>query len=444
MSGTVRVIVPTAIAIGLALSGGETALPAQEGSLPPPFSADVFVQVQDLVVEGSPALAAARASLDAARARLDGAGLAPPAVLSGEVEDVAGGRELSGATFRVEVGREFLTGGRSAAARALASAEAGLAVARLEALERQVRGRALVELTRLATARAVALRLAAQDTLLASARASVTDRFSAGTARYVDILRVQTEQLRVRTDIAGALADERAALEGLLGLVDVDRSDELLALASDTRLPEAFAVMATLPPPPALDSLVALAAPVALARATEKRTIAAREVAASEARTRFAGSLGLQRFVEAGAGGGTIGPVLGGSVTLPFTAGRANAAARRAAERDLDAAEATLAAERSRVRGLLAGEAARYDAARERLEVYDVALLAAARDARESALGAYRTGDFSLVELLDFERAVATSEIERLRALAAAVEAYTNLISGGLEMEGVSMEWSRQ
>ena len=431
-----------ALAAALALQG--TTIAAQEGALPPPLAGDLVLCIQNLVVEASPVLAAARATVEAARWRLEGAGLAPPAVVSAEIEDVSNGYDLSAATVRLEVGREYLTGGRTSAARALASADAGVVVVRMDALERRIRARTLIELSRLATARAVALRLKAQDALLANARASVTERLSARTARYVDILRVQTEQLRVRTEIAATVAEERAALEGLLGLVRADRTDDVSRLALSSGLADELAAVVTLPPLPALDSLVAAAAPVTLARAQEERTRAARAVVVAEGRTRFAASLGAQRFGASERGGASFGPVLGGSFTLPFTAGRANTSARRAAELDVDGAVAVLEAERSRVRGVVAGEMARYEAARERFEIYDPALLAAAREARESALGAYRTGDFSLVELLDFERAVATSEIERLRAFAAAVEAYTNLISGSPGTAGDAVEWSRQ
>lgn len=154
---------------------------------------------------------------------------------------------------------------------------------------------------------------------------------------------------------------------------------------------------------------------------------------------RFAGSVGLQRTIERD-GGNAFGPVLSGSVTLPFTAGRANRADRLAAEREVTAARATREAVLARVRGRLAGAVARYEAGRARLAVYDAALLRAARDERESALSAFRTGELSLVELIDFERALAHAEIERLRAHADAVEAYANLISVTAAVPDAEME----
>ncbi|HCT57123.1 MAG TPA: hypothetical protein DGD08_07905, partial [Gemmatimonas aurantiaca] len=70
----------------------------------------------------------------------------------------------------------------------------------------------------------------------------------------------------------------------------------------------------------------------------------------------------------------------------------------------------------------------RYSAARERLDAFDAALLRGARDERESALAAYRTGSLSLLELLDFERALSRAEIERIRALVDAADAWADLL----------------
>ena len=46
---------------------------------------------------------------------------------------------------------------------------------------------------------------------------------------------------------------------------------------------------------------------------------------------------------------------------------------------------------------------------------------------RESALAAYRTGSLSLLELIDFERALSRAEIERIRALIDAADALADL-----------------
>ena len=80
----------------------------------------------------------------------------------------------------------------------------------------------------------------------------------------------------------------------------------------------------------------------------------------------------------------------------------------------------------------------RYEAARERLAGYDATLLRAAGEERESALAAYRTGDLSLLELVDFERALSRAEIDRLRAGLDALTALTDLLSGAPSTEGTT------
>jgi len=379
------------------------------------------------IARTSPELKALRLEFEAARARHGAAGRPGPVVLSGEIEDVPDGYDLGGAAIRLEIGREFLTGGRSAAARALAAAEVREAEVALAAAERRLAARVVQELARGVAATGTARRLAAEDSLLLAAEGSLRDRFSVGEARYVDVLRLRTERLRVQTDLAQAIADARVARAALLGLARPEDRDELTA-----SLDSALIAMATpdesLPAAPPLDSLMMLAGEVGVADAAVERARAGQDVTRAEQRPLFAASIGAQRGIGED-GGRSFGPVLGASLSLPFTARRANAAATLAAERDVEAAEAARVAVVARVRADLAGALALYDAARERLSVYDAALLRGAREERESALAAYRTGELSLLELLDFERALSRAEIERLRARAIAAEAYANLIA---------------
>lgn len=397
-----------------------------------PLESEHVARLQDAVLARNAMLVSARATVDAARARADAAGLAPAMVLAGEIEDVPDGYDVRSAAIRVELAREFMTGGRTAASRALASADVALAEARLEAIERRVRAEVLLELTRLTSARAIARRLAAEDTLLLGAEAALRDRFSVGDARYVDVLRLGAERLRVQTDRATILADEQAAREALAALSYVSDRDVVLALADSALGADPVATAATFPPAPAIDSLLALSAPVVHASAEVDRAVAAQSLGVANQRMRFAGSIGVQRTIEQ-EGGSAFGPVVGASLTLPFTAGRANRGERRAVEREVAAARAARDAVVARVRGVLAGAAARYEAARSRLAVYDVALLRAVDEERESALAGYRAGQLSLIELIDFERAIARAEIEWLRAHADAVEAYANLIAATAE-----------
>lgn len=347
--------------------------------------ADRIRPIQDTVLGANPGLEAARASLESAESRLEGAGLAPPLVLSGEIDDVPDGYDVGGATARFEVGREFLTGGRSAAARALEAANVSSASARLEVLERQIRSEVLREIAVLATAAARADLLATQDTLLSSADEIVRDRFSVGEARYVEILRVRTARLRAQAERSSALAEERGARQRLLGLVVPEARGDLAEQIEAPAVALAITGSASLPPVPSVDSLLRSSAPVRVARARLERARSLAAEAVAETRPRIAGSIGLQRSVESG-GDVSLGPVVGGSVTLPFTAGRANASSRRAANQAQAAAERSLEAERERVRGLLSAEVGDYEAALERLVIFDQALLVSAREARENAL----------------------------------------------------------
>ncbi len=384
--------------------------------------------VAEAVERHSPELAAARAALEAAQARAGAAGYAPPAVFSGEVDDVPDGYDVTGAGYKLEIGREFLTGGRGTAARALAATDVRRAEAELFAARRRIAARTFQHLSRAIASTRTAARLAAEDSLLLSAEPAVRDRFSVGEARYVDVLRLRTERLRVQTERAESVARARAARAALLGLAGSGGAPIVSALVdSALATPEPAPEQATLPPAPSLDSLLALSGEFRLAEAAVERARAETVVLRAEQRPRIAASIGAQRRVEDGAS--TFGPTLGVSVSLPFTARAANRAAAEAAEREAAAAEAALRATTAEVRAELASALAHYEAARERMAAFDPGLIRLAREERESALAAYRTGDMSLIELLDFERALARAEIERLEARADAAQAYANLIS---------------
>ena len=319
VSGLVHSLLLAALVLSVSPAGGQVI---------PIDWADETLRVQEVVLGGNAALAAARAGTEAARARAVGAGLPVPAVLSGAMEDVRDGYDVTGATFRLEVGREFLTGGRSAAARALAAADVAVAEARLSALDRRLRADVLRELTRVATARGIVRRLAAEDTMLSGAEVSVRDRFSVGEARYVDVLRLRTERLRIQTDRAAVMAEERAALAALAGLSAAEHREEIMRLADMFAVAHGTDPTPRLPPTPAVDSLLLLAGPVVMASTAVERARASRASILLGQRMRFAASIGAQRFVEAD-GSSVFGPVLGGSITLPFTAGRANRGAWR-------------------------------------------------------------------------------------------------------------------
>jgi outer membrane protein TolC len=176
-----------------------------------------------------------------------------------------------------------------------------------------------------------------------------------------------------------------------------------------------------------VDSLLALSGRIRLAQATVARARAARQVESAEQHPRLAIGVGAQVFTDAGTR--RVGPTLGLSIGLPFTAHGANKARMAAADGDVTATEAELRADFLAVRGEIAAAAARYAAARERLGIFDRMLLVGAREERETALAAYRNGELSLIELLDFERALARAETDQWRARMAAIAALADLLS---------------
>jgi outer membrane protein TolC len=401
--------------------------------------ARVLARLQEAAVAASPALAAGRASVDAARARARASGFAAPLSLSGGVSEAPNGNIDQG-NLRLEVGRELFTGPRLRAERAVAAVDVQAAEASLAAAERRVRAAVLREAVRAAGAQLVARRLASEDALLAGGEEGVRARFAVGEARYVDVLRLRTERLRVQSERAAALAEARAAvatLGGVLGATEGPRAPAgALAAALDTLaapgLAEAWRHV--LPADAATDSLiagfVAASGDVQLAAAAVARAEAERALAAAARRPQVEAFGGVQRIGQAN-NGPTLGPSLGVTVSLPFTAGQANRLGAAASEQAVAAAGAARAATQVAVRARVQAAAERYAAARERLAVFDAALLRGARDERESALASYRTGGLSLLELVDFERALARAEIDRVRALTDAVDAWADLTVGG-------------
>lgn len=388
--------------------------------------------LRERILRSNPELAAARASVRAAEARVGATGFAPPLTLSAEAEEIPDGIDLPGAgSVRVEVEREFLSGGRRRAAQALVATDVRAAEAAVAGTERRLLADAERSLARAAGWGSIARRLAAEDSLLVGAEEGLRARFSVGEARYVDVLRLRTERLRIQTERAEALAEARAGRRALEALAGPDTAG--LATLVDVAVAERAArPTAALPPAPEIETLAASSPAVRRAEAALERTRAARQLLAAEQRPRVTASAGVQRFGGEGEGH-TVGPTLGATVTLPSTARRANAAGLAAADARIVAAAAERDAAVASVRAELLAAAERYEAARARLATFDAALLRGAREEREAALAAYRTGDLSLVELIDFERALARAETERLRAVLDAADALADLLAAGAD-----------
>jgi outer membrane protein TolC len=185
-------------------------------------------------------------------------------------------------------------------------------------------------------------------------------------------------------------------------------------------------------PAPTVDSLLAVSASVQLADVGVQEAESRLRLTLAEQRTRMTASVGVQRF--GAEDGHEIGPTLGASLTLPFTAGGAARANRQAAERGVAAAQAERRAAQLNARAALEGSRSRYEAAVANAALFETALMRGAREERENALASYRTGAFSLLELLDFERALVQAEISQSRSRMAAADAYADLVAGAAEM----------
>jgi outer membrane protein TolC len=388
-------------------------------------------QLRERILRSNPSLLAARAAVQAAEARVGATGFAAPLALAAEIEEVPDGINVPGAgSVRVDVEREFVSGGRRRAARSLAATDVAAARAAVAGVERRLLADSELALSRAAGWSGIASRLAAEDSLITGAEEGLRARFAVGEARYVDVLRLRTERLRIQTERAEALAEARAGRRGLEALAGMVDTVGVGRLVDDAITARAATPLAALGPPPRADSLLIGAPAVLQAEAALERARAARALLVAEQRPRVSASAGLQRFGGEGEGH-SVGVALGGSVTLPGTARRANTATLAAADARIAAAVAERDAAVSSVRAFLLAATERYESARVRLTVFDAALLRGARDEREAALAGYRTGDLSLVELIDFERSLARAETERIRALLDAGTALRDLLATG-------------
>ena len=401
------------------------------------MAATLLQRLRDGARQSSPAVIAARAELEAARTRSHAAGFAAPAYLSAGISE-APNANLDQGNIRLEIGRTLFTGARQRAERRLAEAEVRGAEIALAAAERKVDAVLRREFIRAAGEQLVTNRLASEDALLTSAEEGLRTRFTVGDTRYTDVLRLRTERLRVQSERAAAIAEARSARVALRGLVGDSLRDHFQpALDALVAADFAAAWQSLLPAAEALDSLVAAAGDVRQSEVAVARARAQQALAAAERRPQVDASAGIQRIGQAN-NGPALGPSVGLTVSLPFTAARANRLGAQAAASEVAAAEAGRQAILATVRSRVAAAAERYAAARQRLEVFDAALLRGAREEREAALAAYRTRGLSLLELIDFERALARAEIDRVEALIDAADAWADLVTGGAADEALT------
>lgn len=391
------------------------------------------VELKARIRTATPSLVTARAAVDAARARRAAAGLRPAATLSAEVEEVPDMVNVAGArSMRVDLSQDLIPRGRRAAEHSLADVEVERSQIELELAESLIDATVDVLVVRSAGNAAIAARLASEDSLLSSTEDALRARFAVADARYVDVLRLRTERLRVETEQRRSFAEYRIARAQLIRLapsLDTALVGALVnaAVANESRR-IAMGVLTVLP---TFDSVTAVAAARRLSALAVRRAEASRRLALSERRPAIAPSLGIQRF-EDGTGSSSIGLTAGLSVSLPFTASGANRARLALSDRELTMAIASRTEADAALSNALATATDRYEVARTQVVSFDATLLRGAREEREAALAAYRAGGLNLLELLDFERALAQAEVTGIRSQIEAAEALLQYMTAAL------------
>ena len=395
---------------------------------------DLVRRAQAVAAAAHPDAVAARAALAAAEAAVRTAGARAPAALTAEAEQLGGGAPVQ---VRFDIVQDWGARALRSAERARAAAVRDVAAAQSRLVVVLLSARAGRELASWLGWRAIHERLGAEDSLLAEAEEALRARFSVGTARYVDVLRVRSERVRVQLERASASRESGRARVVLASFVPAGHADAAVFRAQLDSLAAMRAPPPAAPPvPPDPESLVVAAGGAVFLEAQTAEAQQRARLLRAGRRPSVVTSLGVQRY--AGDRAAQIGPTVGVGISLPFTVGAAGSALVPAAEALVAAAQAERAAALARLRSALAVGRERYQAALDRLSVLGTALLVGAREEREAALGAFRAGDFSLLELLDLERALARVDIERVRAAMDAATALADLYAAAAGESGAA------
>jgi cobalt-zinc-cadmium efflux system outer membrane protein len=373
----------------------------------------------------NPRIVAADLRVRAAEARVSSArALRAPASLYFDAEEIATS-DPGQANISAGLEYEFTPARERRAETSIASAELAAAIATRDGLRLRLESELVRSFLEGVVHQRIATRLAQEDSLLQRAEATLNARFSVGQARYVDVIRLRTERLRVQADLLDATTEISRALLAMQSLIGRNVSPSELS-AVTLHLPDTRVV---------IDTTIVRSPAFRLAVAEQERARASLLTAAARGTTRFAAQLGVQRFLEEG--NSTIGPTFGGSISLPFTNRRMVRSAVEAARLDT-AAVALQSSSLARVlRSEIGAALAQIDAIARRISGVDQQLINAAREEREAALSAYANGELSLVELLDFERSLSRAEIQLLQSYDTAIDAWhrasQSLAGGGLD-----------
>ena len=351
----------------------------------------------------SPPLRSARLEVEARRALAAQAGRLPNPVLDAEAENI-GSSGPEEAVVTVAVGQFVELGGDRRARGRLASREADLAAAGAALRELELAARARTRYAEAVAAQA-RLRLArAAVDLTAAALAATTEQVDAGDRSPVDQTRAEVALAETEAEAAQAKAARLAAFAHLAAL---------WAEAPD------FDAVEALPPPRAVPAFDVLAEQLGKSAAlavwdveTERRE-ASVEVEEARRIPDVTVSAGYRRFTATGGGAAVVG------LTVPLPVFDRNGGAVAAARIRLRAADAEREGALAEARAALAEAHGTLAAAFAAATAFSAEVIPRAEDVAARIEEGYRAGKFTLLDVLDAQRTLASVRARYADALAA-------------------------
>lgn len=261
----------------------------------------------------------------------------------------------------------------------------------------------------------------------------VGDRVRAG-GNLTDLLRLQTEIGRMEDKLARQTTLRKASgfqLEAALGRAPGDGVD-----AFDWSVPEPLNAPRQL----WIDAVLERSPQLAMLRAVANSQEARVRLARLASRPDFSVGVNYIRTGEArdpsmqGSGDDPWAIMVG--VSLPIW-GKANSAVARQASFEQDAIAAQISEAELALLATCKASIARLEDAQSRMQRFDTQLLPLARQAREILASSYRSGNASILDVIDHERTLLQLETEYWRAAADAWQSRWKLatLSGGLWLE---------
>jgi outer membrane protein TolC len=408
--GGARAAVAAAVALALlSPSAASAATSAAPAGAPAPLSFGAYVE---RVLAANPDAAAAREAIAVADAQVAVAKVFPdPELTVGATQvDVShqGNPTVAGVQLSVPI---ELGGKRGARVRV---ARSGVDAARLDHddVVRGLRAAAANAYAEALHARMVLELKRAQSAALGRLVEINERRFAAGDVPQVAVMQSRVEARQFDADVLAATGDLRAADAAVLQLLGPVAAPGEVVLAGDLR-----AVSSRVDPARAPDA-VESRADVRAARARVEQAV--RQVRLEEANRVPDVSVGVgwqHNFPVGGPAGVPAADTVGASLTVPLPLSRVYSGALDAARASRRQAESQLESVRAKARTELAQALARYEAAVERVHLYEAGALADADSVLEKTLYTYQRGGATLVEYLVAQRTAADVHVAYCDAL---------------------------